>query len=124
MTAAETMRAARAAAATAANSQNPAADVASFSADAVDRVVASFEGAAGAADAGFSFDAFAAKDDDVEREDERADDDAGVSYEDDDVVDVESTSVPFDEWVGRPPPARDDVARPPPTNPTRIRGDA
>ena len=110
VTAAETMRAARAAAVTAANSQNPAADVASFSADAVDRVVASFEGAAGAADAGFSFDAFAAKDDDVEREDERADDDAGVSDEDDDVVDVEATSVPFDEWVGRPPPARDDVA--------------
>ena len=80
------------------------------SARAADRVVASFEGAAGAADAGFSFDAFAAKDDDVEREDERRDDDAEDSdsdSDDGDVVDVEARSVPFDEWVGRP--SRDDV---------------
>ena len=115
-TAAETMRAAAAAANATnanANARNPAADVASFGADAIDRVVASFEGAAGAADAGFSFDAFAAKDDtrpDREKKrDERKYDDAEDSDDDDDddVVDVEARSVPFDEWVGRP--SRDDV---------------
>ena len=102
---------------------NPAADVASFGADA--RIASSPRsfGAAGAADAGFSFDAFAAKDDDVEREDERGDDDAGVSDEDDDVVDV--GDVGSVRRVGRSTPARATTSRrPPPTNPTRIRGDA